>query len=100
MDNGADINLMLAILVGAAVLAMAVKLVWGLVNRRAKTGYRVGAEMTNTRAVVVAWAGHEGTVRADGELWRAMAKAPLREGDKVRVVAVDGLRLLVKQQTD
>ncbi|MDR4516610.1 MAG: nodulation protein NfeD [Nitrosomonas sp.] len=38
---------------------------------------------------------HEGWVRVHGEQWKAQCSTPLRHGDKVRVVAIDGLILTV-----
>ncbi|HUO81845.1 MAG TPA: nodulation protein NfeD [Gammaproteobacteria bacterium] len=37
-----------------------------------------------------------GRVRLYGELWNAYARAPVRQGDKVRVTAIDGLTLEVE----
>ena len=37
----------------------------------------------------------EGMVKIQGELWRAYTNAPLRKGDEVRVLSVDGLTLHV-----
>lgn len=39
----------------------------------------------------------EGRVFIEGEYWRAVSTAPLKKGDKVRVVAVDGLILKVEK---
>lgn len=39
-----------------------------------------------------------GRVRAFGEIWQARSEAPIAEGDKVRVVDVDGLILIVKPE--
>jgi membrane-bound serine protease (ClpP class) len=35
-------------------------------------------------------------VRVEGATWQAISEGPLRKGDKVRVVGVDGLTLRVK----
>jgi membrane-bound serine protease (ClpP class) len=42
-------------------------------------------------------AGREGTVAAHGEIWRASAAESLPRGSRVRVMAVEGLRLLVRK---
>ncbi|MBS1188603.1 MAG: nodulation protein NfeD [Rhodocyclaceae bacterium] len=39
---------------------------------------------------------HEGWVRAFGERWRARSSAPLPEGGEARIVAIDGLTLVVE----
>jgi membrane-bound serine protease (ClpP class) len=37
-----------------------------------------------------------GRVRLYGELWNAHARAPVRQGEQVRVTAIDGLTLEVE----
>jgi membrane-bound serine protease (ClpP class) len=39
----------------------------------------------------------EGQVLVQGELWRAVARGPVPEGDRVRVVGVNGLTLTVER---
>jgi membrane-bound serine protease (ClpP class) len=41
-------------------------------------------------------AGGEGMVRIHGELWRARSLAPIADGKAVRVVRIDGLKLVVE----
>lgn len=41
-------------------------------------------------------AGGEGMIRIHGELWRAIAKDPVQEGTKVRVLRINGLKLEVE----
>lgn len=61
-------------------------------------GPLIGAEAIRKReGVVDEWDGKEGWVIVEGERWRARADKPLRAGDKVRVLEVDGLVLVVKQ---
>src|SRR3954471_6019494 len=38
-----------------------------------------------------------GRVRPDGEFWSARARAPVREGETVRITALDGLTLEVER---
>ncbi|NHK28927.1 nodulation protein NfeD [Parvularcula flava] len=47
---------------------------------------------------VVEWNNEKGTglVLVDGETWKARSKAPLKAGDKIKVVEIDGLVLDVK----
>ena len=53
-----------------------------------------GAEgMVGKVAEVTRWSGSEGTVRVDGELWRAESRSPLAAGDQAVVRAVRGLTL-------
>ena len=61
-------------------------------------GPLIGAEaIVRREGVVDDWNGKEGHVIVEGERWRARSDKPLRKGDKVRVVEVDGLVLVVKQ---
>src|SRR5262249_13383373 len=38
-----------------------------------------------------------GKVQVHGEIWNALARAPIARGERVRVVAVEGLQLLVER---
>ena len=61
-------------------------------------GPLIGAEAIRRReGVVDDWDGKEGWVIVEGERWRARSDRPLKKGDKVRVVEIDGLVLVVKQ---
>jgi membrane-bound serine protease (ClpP class) len=51
--------------------------------------------MLGARAEVVDWSGAAGHVFLLGERWNAIASQPLQPGQKVRVVAIDGLTLSV-----
>jgi membrane-bound serine protease (ClpP class) len=41
-------------------------------------------------------AGQEGMIRVHGELWRAESSRPVREGETVRILRVEGLKLYVE----
>lgn len=91
-----QINLETAI---AAVLPFAVITVFLL--RLAITAFRskvaTGAEaMVGLTAVAKTEIAHTGRVFLNGELWNARAAAPIAEGERVRVVAVEGLELTVE----
>ena len=61
-------------------------------------GPMIGGDAIRRReGIVDEWDGKEGWVIVEGERWRARADKPLRAGDKIRVVEVDGLILVVKQ---
>lgn len=70
------------------VSAMAVK-AWGrpVVSGREK--------MIGSAARVVEWSGTKGSVRLDGELWRATSAGMLNPDQEVRVSALQGLTLMV-----
>jgi len=75
----------LSVVVGMAVKAQRLRPTTGIDELTAATGE------------VVAWTGSEGQVRVTGEIWKARAQgnASLKKGDKVRIMAVDGLCLTV-----
>lgn len=54
-------------------------------------------ELVGRRGVVVEPVHGLGTVRVDGELWSARAERPLPAGTRVRVVDLDGTRLIVEE---
>jgi len=54
--------------------------------------------MLGATAVALEAFKQEGWVRASGERWRARSSAPLRNGEKVRIVAVEGLVLVVEPE--
>ncbi len=61
-------------------------------------GPMIGSEAIRKReGIVDEWDGKEGWVIVEGERWRARGDKPLRAGDRIRVVEVDGLVLVVKQ---
>ncbi len=80
--------------VAGAFLAIALVAVIGSRNH----GPLIGAEAIKRReGVVDDWDGKEGWVIVDGERWRARSDKPLKKGERVRVVDIDGLVLIVKQ---
>nr|MBA3479619.1 nodulation protein NfeD [Lautropia sp.] len=81
-------------------LALAAALVSLLVARLAMRSLRykvtAGQEaMLGTRAEVMDWSGLRGHVFVHGERWNATASRSLEVGQRVKVVALDGLSLLV-----
>jgi membrane-bound serine protease (ClpP class) len=55
-------------------------------------------ELIGAQGVAVARlsAGTEGMVRVHGELWRAESSRPVQEGETVRILRVEGLKLYVE----
>ena len=53
-------------------------------------------EMLHTTGEVLDDFEGTGRIRIHGEIWRAESATPLRRGDKVQVVAIDGLVLKVQ----
>jgi membrane-bound serine protease (ClpP class) len=64
-------------------------------RRRVATGE---AELIGSTGHVLQWSGAQGQVRVHGERWLARAGADLRPGQPVRVVARDGLTLVVAEE--
>jgi len=86
--------------IGSAVVAIGATLALILV---AVVGSRshgplIGAEAIKRReGVVDDWDGKEGHVIVEGERWRARCDKPLKKGDRIKVVEMDGLVLVVRQ---
>jgi membrane-bound serine protease (ClpP class) len=69
----------------------------GLVLKARRNRVVTGSEgMIGEIGVARTQLGPEGKVFVHGEIWNAVAKAPLAEGAKIRVAAVNGLRLVVE----
>jgi membrane-bound serine protease (ClpP class) len=82
----------LPLVAGAAAVEVAES--WLLLRWSRRRRARVGVEaMIGAEAVVL----EDGWVRIAGERWRAAGDAPLRPGETVRVVAIEGLTLVVER---
>jgi membrane-bound serine protease (ClpP class) len=82
-------------LAAALVLEVAEYLAWKRFLRRYRL--RSGPEtLVGRMATVVDDCDPVGRVRLDGEFWNARARAPVREGETVRIEAIDGLTLEVE----
>jgi len=95
-SGGVSIGVALAGTLPFAILAVVLmRLV--LRSRRWKT--TTGKEeLIGAQGVAVAplTAGAEGMVRVHGELWRAESSSPVQEGEPVRILRVEGLKLYVE----
>ena len=82
--------------VGAAVAVEVVEIVV-FVRWSQRRRVQMGAEtLVGATAVVVEPLRPEGLVRVVGELWRARAAGEVEAGERVRIVALDGLVLDVE----
>lgn len=82
-----------------AVLAMAATVY--LLARSRRVAVVTGAQaLLQSELVVSEFAGGNGWARLKGEHWRIHADQPLLPGDRVRVIAIDGLTLRVKKAHD
>ena len=82
-------------LAGALSLEVAEYLAWKRFLRRYRL--RSGPEtLVGRMATVVDDCDPVGRVRLDGEFWNARAEVAIREGETVRITAIDGLTLAVE----
>ncbi|HVS16271.1 MAG TPA: nodulation protein NfeD [Thermoanaerobaculia bacterium] len=67
-------------------------------RRQVRTGEEglIGESGVVRAAIVPAGSDHRGKVAVHGELWTAVADRPIGSGERVRVVAVEGLRVTVE----
>jgi len=73
-------------------------LVIAMLLRSRKRPIVTGKEaLAGAQGEAVAWEGEEGRVLVQGEVWRARAAAPLAAGARVKVIARDGLVLVVEK---
>lgn len=89
--------------VGGAALVTAVigTLVMSMLLRSRRRAVVSGPEqMLGETARVLVWRGREGDIWAHGERWSAKASTPLRAGEPVRIVRVDGLTLVVEPRQE
>ena len=77
-------------LAGLGVGLLVARLAMGSFKHRVTAGREA---MIGARAEVVDWSGLSGHVFLLGERWNATASQPLQAGQRVRVVALDGLTL-------
>lgn len=94
--GGVSVGVALAGTVPFAVLAVVLmRLVLRSRTWKSATGKE---EMIGAHGVAVAplTPGAEGMVRVHGELWRAESPRPVQEGDTVRILRVEGLKLYVE----
>jgi membrane-bound serine protease (ClpP class) len=101
-DDAGEIAVAVPVIATFAVLSAALFI--GVIGYAVKTRRRAvvtGAEeMIGAVGEVLADFEGEGRVRVHSESWQAVADHPLRKGQRVRVVAMDGLRLTVEEVND
>lgn len=88
-------GVLIGILIGMGAFLGAV--LWALVRSRGHGPLTGGEALLRAEGQVIEWQGAEGWVLVHGERWRARAKAPLSPGERVRVVAKEGLVLTVRR---
>jgi len=97
--SGADIDLSVywpIVLVAAATTAVLIVGLLGYLIRSRRQRIATGSEqLIGLEGHVVDWTGAKGWIRVHGELWAAGSTDEAHPGDKVRVIARDGLTLQV-----
>ena len=95
-SGGVSIGVALAGTIPFAILAVVLmRLVLRSRTWKKATGKE---ELIGEQGIAVAElpAGAEGMVRVHGELWRAESSRPVQEGEAVRILRVEGLKLYVE----
>jgi membrane-bound serine protease (ClpP class) len=94
--GGVSLSVAIAVTLPFAVLTV---FLMRLVLRSRKWKSATGREeMLTEQGIVVSpiQAGAEGMIRIHGELWRAVSRQPVPEGQPVRVLKIEGLKLYVE----
>nr|WP_240454589.1 nodulation protein NfeD [Caulobacter sp. 17J65-9] len=87
------------IVVGVGLSLAFFLVVIGAAVRSRRLRVRTGAKaLIDAPAEVLRWSGYHGTVRVEGEDWRAHATSPLAPGQAARVTGRDGLTLIVEPE--
>jgi len=85
----------LATAASVAFLVIAVRVAWRARQRPVTTG---NPSLIGHIGHVVDWGGDQGRIHIQGEHWQARAEQPLSAGQAVRVIAREGLILLVEPE--
>jgi membrane-bound serine protease (ClpP class) len=81
----------------AAASAAFFILAFAVLLRSRRRAVVTGAEaLLGAEGETLSWQGAEGRVRVQGEIWRARAKGPLEPGMRVKVIAREGLVVVVE----
>jgi membrane-bound serine protease (ClpP class) len=93
---GAELSLPVIVAVAAASALFFVVVVGMLLRSRRRAVVTGPEALPGAAGEVVSWDGTEGRVRVFSEIWRARAAVPLAAGDRVKVIARDGLTVIVE----
>ncbi len=83
----------MAVLIGKDLII--VKLIWNIIVQPPQTGKETLIGKSGTAHTDV---NPQGIVRIDNELWKAESVKPIKKGEKVRVIKMDGLSLQVEKE--
>ena len=87
------------VLVPAIVVASGffIVVIWLAVKAQMRKHFTGAEAMIGSEAEVMKDIDNEGEVFLMGEYWKATSKEPVKKGAKVRVIQVDGLKLIVEE---
>jgi membrane-bound serine protease (ClpP class) len=93
-----DVAVSLPLIVVTALVTAGITfgIVAAALQARRKPAITGAEQIIGGQAQVVDWDGARGHVRFNGEVWSARGEQPLRTGTTVRIVARDGLTLVVE----
>ncbi len=100
-DPGAadiDLTVSIPLIIGAAAATagLAFFVVGAAMQARRRPPALGPEELVGSVGNVIDWQGSSGKIRLSGEMWNAHSTHPLKPGDTVRVVAREGLTLMVE----
>ncbi len=93
---GPALSLPLIAVIAALSAAFFLVVLAALLRARRRAAITGGEALLGARGDVVSWQGAEGRVRVLSEIWRARAAVPLSPGDRIAVVAREGLTVVVE----
>lgn len=100
-EGGAPgLRIALPLVIGATITSGAffVLALAALVRSRRRAVAAGGEALLGARGEVVAWHGGAGSALVQGERWQARSRHPLSPGDRIKVVAREGLVLTVERE--
>ncbi len=97
-EEGVAVSLPVVFITGALSAGLSIWVVGRLAAIRRKPAVSGTKRLVGASGTAREDFDHSGHVRVEGEVWQADTCAPLRRGDAVRVLAVDGLRLEVEPE--
>jgi membrane-bound serine protease (ClpP class) len=94
-----SLRISLQVLIPAILVASGffIVVIWLAIKAQLRKHFTGVEAMVGTEAEVVTDIDNEGKVFLKGEYWKATSEKPIKKGAKVRVIKVEGLRLIVEE---
>jgi membrane-bound serine protease (ClpP class) len=93
---GLGLSMPVVVIIAATTLGFFLLVLTMLLRSRRRAVVSGAEALRGAAGEAVSWQGTEGRVRISGEIWRARGIGPLQPGDRVKVVARDGLVVVVE----